>query len=49
MMQSKNAFWNNMFEKKLPKYKDHFDTIFLCCLLEALNVNIAPKHVFSHL
>jgi hypothetical protein len=29
VMESENAFWN-MFEKKLPKYKDRLDIIFLC-------------------
>jgi hypothetical protein len=45
----KDAFWNNMFEKELPKYKDRFDTIFSCHLFEAINVNIIFGHVFSHL
>lgn len=48
-METENAFWNNMFEKELPKYKDHLDMIFLCCLFETINVNNASRHVFSHL
>jgi hypothetical protein len=38
-----------MFEKELPKYKDQLDTIFPCCPLEVVNVNIVSSHVFSHL
>ncbi len=48
MMESENAFWN-MFEKELPKYKEHLDMIFSHCLCETINVNIASRHVFSHL
>ncbi len=27
-MDSEDSFWNTMFEKELPKYKDQLDTIF---------------------
>jgi hypothetical protein len=43
-----NAFWNNMFEKKLHKYKDFLDTIFSHYPLETINVNTTFGHVFSH-
>jgi hypothetical protein len=43
------TFWNEMFEKELPKYKDHLDVIFPCHLLGTINVNITSGHVFSHL
>ncbi len=49
MMDSKDSFWNTMFEKKLPKYKDRLDTIFPHCPLEIIKVNIAFGHVFNHL
>ncbi len=48
-MDPKGAFWNEMFEKKLAKYKDHLDVIFLCHPLETINVNTTFRHVFSHL
>jgi hypothetical protein len=38
-MDSKGAFWNDMFKKKLPKLKDHFDVIFLRHPLETINDN----------
>jgi hypothetical protein len=38
-----------MFEKELPKYKNHLDVIFPHHLLETINVNITYGHVFSHL
>ncbi len=41
-------FWNNMFEKKLSKYKDHLDVIFLHHPLGTINVNIACGHIFNH-
>jgi len=44
-----DPFWNTMFEKELPKYKDCLDTIFPHCPFETINVNIASSHVFSHL
>jgi hypothetical protein len=40
VMAFKSAFWNDMFEKKLPKLKDRLDAIFLRHLLEAINDNI---------
>jgi hypothetical protein len=39
VMAFKGAFWNDMFEKKLPKLKDRLDTIFLRHLLETINDN----------
>jgi hypothetical protein len=33
VMDLKDSFWNTMFEKELPKYKDRLDTIFLFTLL----------------
>jgi hypothetical protein len=48
VMESENAFWNK-FGKKLPKYKDWLDIIFLHHLLEIVNVNTAFGHVFNHL
>ncbi len=43
-------FWNQMFNKKLPKYKDRLDVIFpLCSPLEIINTNIISRHVFNHL
>jgi hypothetical protein len=38
-----------MFEKEVPKYKDHLDVIFPCHPLGTINVNITFGHVFSHL
>jgi hypothetical protein len=29
-----NSFWNTMFEKELPKYKDWLDTIFCVTFLK---------------
>jgi hypothetical protein len=49
VMDSKDSFWNTMFEKYLPKYKEWLDTIFLCRPIETVNVNIACGHIFSHL
>jgi hypothetical protein len=49
VMDSKDSFWNNMFEKELPKYKGWLDTLFPCHPLETINVNIAFGHVFNHL
>jgi hypothetical protein len=48
-MDSKYSFWNTMFEKELPKYKDWLETIFPRHPLETINVNIAFDHVFNHL
>jgi hypothetical protein len=28
VMDSEDSFWNTMFEKELPKYKEQLDTIF---------------------
>ncbi len=33
-MDSKDSFWNTMFEKNLPKYKDWLDTFFHITLLK---------------
>jgi len=49
VMDLEDSFSNTMFEKKLPKYKDRLDTIFLCHLLEIINVNTTSNHVFNHL
>jgi hypothetical protein len=38
-----------MFEKELPKHKDHLDVTFAHCPLETINANITFGHVFSHL
>jgi hypothetical protein len=48
-MDSKGAFWNEVFEKELPKYKDRLTVIFPCHPLETISVNIISGHVFSHL
>jgi hypothetical protein len=48
-MDLEDSFWNTMFEKKLPKYKDWLDIVFPHCPFETINVNIAFGHVFSHL
>ncbi len=48
-MDFKGAFWNEMFEKELPKYKDCLDVIFPCHPLETINVNTTFEHVLSHL
>lgn len=42
-------FWNNLFDKKFPKYKDRFEAIFLHHSLEAINLNIIFGHIFNHL
>jgi hypothetical protein len=47
VMYLRDSFWNTMFEKELPKYR--LDTIFLCHLLEIINVNTISNHVFNHL
>ncbi len=49
VMDLKHSFWNTMFEKELPKYKDWLDTIFLHHLFEIINVNTTSNHVFNHL
>ncbi len=49
VMDLEDSFWNTMFEKELPKYKDWLDTIYSHCPFEIINVNIASGHVFSHL
>jgi hypothetical protein len=38
-----------MFEKELPKYKDHLDVTFLRHPFETINVNITFGHFISHL
>jgi hypothetical protein len=48
-MDANGAFWNEMFEKKLPKYKDCLDVIFPCHPFETINVNTTSRYVFSHL
>jgi len=48
-MDFKGAFWNEMFEKELPNYKDLLNVIFPCHPLETISVNIIFGHVFSHL
>jgi hypothetical protein len=47
VMNSRDSFWNTMFEKELPKYKDWLDTIFLHHLLDTFNVNTTSGHVFN--
>jgi hypothetical protein len=49
VMESEDAFWNNMFKKELPKYKARLDIIFSCHPFETININTTSKHVFSHL
>jgi hypothetical protein len=39
-MDSEGAFWNELFEKERPKYKDRLDVIFPCHPLETISVNI---------
>ncbi len=36
----KNIFWNNMFEKNLPKHKDMLDATFLQPSFKTININI---------
>jgi hypothetical protein len=43
------GFWNNLFDKKLPKYKDRLEAIFPHHPLEVVNLNIIFVHIFSHL
>jgi hypothetical protein len=38
-----------MFEKKLSKYKDHLDVIFMHHPLGTINVNTAFGHILNHL
>jgi hypothetical protein len=38
-----------MFEKELPKYKDHLDVTFPRHPLKTIRVNSTSRHVFSHL
>jgi hypothetical protein len=46
----KSFFWNNLFEKELPKYKDKLDAIFILLpLFETINVNTTSNHIFGHL
>ncbi len=47
VMDSKDSFWNTMFEKELPKCKDWLDTIFLHHPLDTSNVNTTSSHVFK--
>ncbi len=49
VIDSEVDFWNNLFDKKLPKYKDHLEVIFLHHPLEVVNLNIIFVHIFSHL
>ncbi len=49
VMDLEDSFWNTMFEKELPKYKDWLDTIFFSRPLEIINVNTTSNHVFNHL
>ncbi len=44
-----NIFWNNMFEKELPMYKDRLHAIFLQPILHIINVNATCNHVFNNL
>jgi hypothetical protein len=44
-----DAFYNNMFQKDLLKYKDPLYVIFLCCSIETTNVNIVSSHIFKHM
>jgi hypothetical protein len=37
----KKIFWNNMFEKKLPKHKDMLDATFLQPSLKIMNINFS--------
>ncbi len=48
-MDFEGAFWNEVFEKELPKYKDRLDVFFPCHPLETISVNTIFGHVFSHL
>jgi hypothetical protein len=49
VVDSEVDFWNNLFGKRFPKYKDRLEAIFPCCPLEAVNLNIIFGHIFSHL
>jgi hypothetical protein len=49
IVDSKVDFWNNLFDKKFPKYKDRLEAIFPCPPLEVINLNTASSHIFSHL
>jgi len=48
-----NWFWKHVLEqhvwKKLPKYKDRFDAIFLWPPFHTINVNPTSSHVFNNL
>jgi hypothetical protein len=43
------TFWNHMFEKELPKYKDVLNAIFTWLLFKIINVNTSSSHIFNHL
>jgi hypothetical protein len=47
MMDSGDSFWNTMFEKELPKYKDWLDTIFCITLLKHSMLTLPPAMSLS--
>jgi len=47
VMDSKGAFWNDMFEKKLLKLKDHLDAIFYVTLLKQSMITLLLANVYS--
>jgi hypothetical protein len=44
-----SSFWNGLFEKKLPKYKDRLQAIHSCPLLQTININKTSSHLFNQL
>jgi hypothetical protein len=43
------SFWNGLFEKKLPKYKDRLQAIHSCLLLKTINIDKTSSHIFNQL
>jgi hypothetical protein len=42
------SFWNGLFEKELPKYKDRLQAIHSCPLLKTININKTSSHIFTN-
>ncbi len=42
-------FWNGLFEKELPKYKDRLQAIHYCPLFKIVDNNKTFSHIFNQL
>jgi hypothetical protein len=49
LIDSRNGFWNKVFDKEFCRYKECLDCIFGCVPLELVNMSTSFTHVFKKL